>query len=91
MGRLRRRPTPLKVRSSMGGLTTVVRHGPGHMAAVGRLGGDKLDAKIAKDAGIPDDLDREGPEFRTRMKAARTLYYRRLAEKRWAGHKSGGR
>jgi hypothetical protein len=56
------------------------------MAAIGRRGGAALDARIAREAGIPDGLPEE--EYRARLKAARTAYYIKLSEARWG--RSGG-
>lgn len=72
-------PMSKRTRARLAGLGTVARHGPGHMAAMGRRGAAKLDAKIARDAGIPED----DPNYAARLKAARTAYYIRMAERRW--------
>jgi len=58
------------------------------MEAIGRRGGSALDVRIARDAGIPDGLTPE--DYAARLKAARTAYYLRLAEKRW-GRKAAAR
>lgn len=57
----------------------VAKKGTGHMAAIGRRGGAALDARIAREAGIPIDA----PDYAERLKAARTAYYVRLSEARW--------
>ena len=79
--RTRRRPMSREMSGRLGGLTTVASHGPGHMAAVGRRGGEALDRRIAVMAGISDTLP--PAEYQARLKAARTAYYLRLAEARW--------
>ena len=82
MPRAPRRPMSNSTRARLGGLGLVTRHGPDHMEAIGRLGASALDRRIAKSAGIPDDIPEE--EYRARLKAARTAHYIRMAEKRWA-------
>jgi hypothetical protein len=71
-------------RGRLAGLTNVARHGPGHMSLVGRMGATALDARIARDAGIPSPPDITEEEYRARLKAARTAYYIRMAERRWS-------
>lgn len=82
MARERRRPMPNRTRSRLGGLGLVAAHGPGHMADNGRKGATGLDRRIALAAGIPDDLPEA--EYAARLAAARSAYYVRLAERRWA-------
>jgi hypothetical protein len=67
-------------RARLGGLTVVATRGPDHMAAVGRAGQTALDVRIAADAGIPPDA----PDYAARLKAARSAYMIRLAERRWS-------
>jgi hypothetical protein len=71
---------PLKTRARLGGLTRVVKGPP--MAATGTLGANALDRRIAAEAGIPDGLPPE--EYLSRLSAARSAYYVRLAEARWS-------
>ena len=82
----RRPPNPMSAhtRARLAGLSNVARNGPGHMAAVGRLGATKLDERIAREAGIPTPPDIPEDEYRARLKAARTAYYIRMAERRWS-------
>ena len=75
-----------RTRSRLGGFGLVAAHGPDHMADMGRKGRSALDARIAKAAGIPDDLPEA--EYLARLAAARSAYYVRLAERRWASKAS---
>lgn len=81
-GRGRPRPMTAQRRARLGGLTVVASLGPDHMADVGRRGRTALDARIAREAGIPDGLP--VTEFQARLSAARSAYFIRLAERRWA-------
>jgi len=80
----RRRPMPHATRVRLGGLSVVAKRGTEHMAAIGRRGGAALDARIAREAGIPEDA----PDYEERLKAARTAYYIKLSEARWGGRRS---
>lgn len=77
---LRARPTPLTPgeRAHLAGLTTLARHGPGHMASIGAAGQDSLSRRIAREAGIPEDA----PDYQERLDAARRLYFTRLRRRR---------
>lgn len=81
------RPMSNRERAKVGGLTKLVRHGSEAYQAMGRKGAAALDARIARDAGIPDTLPPE--EFAIRLRAARRLYYMRLAEGRWSREHRG--
>ena len=86
-------PMSNRNRSRLGGLAKVARHGTEHMAAQGRRGAEALDLRIAREAGIPDDLRQGDPdEWARRLKAARTAYYLRLSNARWsrAGSRAKG-
>ena len=88
MPNTRRRPMPLATRARLGGLAIVAGRGPDHLAAIGREGGHGLDRRIAREAGINESLPPE--EYARRLKAARTAYYVRLAERRWGKSKAAG-
>ena len=75
-------PMSATTRARLGGLQTVARHGPDHMARVGRQGATALDRTIARLAGIPDDMPSE--EYAARLSAARRAYYVRLGQRRWS-------
>ena len=78
-------PMSNRTRARLGGLAKVARHGTDHMVAQGRKGAEALDLRIARDAGIPEDLRLTDPdEYARRLKAARTAYYIRLSEARWS-------
>lgn len=82
-----RTPSPtLGDHAHLGGLTTVARHGPGHMARVGALGQDALSLRIAEEAGIPPDA----PDYVARLTAARRVYFARLRRRRVAQDHGGG-
>ena len=84
----RRHPTyPMSntTRARLGGLSKVARHGTAVMAAHGRRGREALDLRIARDAGIPEDLKTTEPEeYARRLNAARRAYYLRLSNSRWS-------
>lgn len=75
------RPMPSETRARLGGLEVVARNGPGHMAETGRKGRAALDARIAREAGIPEGLSEA--DYQARLGAARRAYFVRLAEARW--------
>jgi len=72
-------------RARLGGLTVVANRGPDHMTTIGRVGQSALDARIAREAGIPP----EAPDYAARLKAARSAHFIRLAERRWSKVKGG--
>lgn len=75
MPRSHRPPPPtMSERAHLAGLTTMARHGPGHMASIGAAGQDSLSRRIAAEAGIPEDA----PDYLPRLEAARRLYFSRL-------------
>lgn len=76
------RPMTNETRARLGGLEVVVRRGPEYMQAIGRQRRAGLDRRIAADAGIPDDLPPD--QYATRLKAARSAYFIRLAGRRWS-------
>ena len=61
-------------RAHLAGLTTLARHGPGHMATIGAAGQDALSRRIAAEYGVPEDA----PDYLDRLAAARRLYFVRL-------------
>jgi hypothetical protein len=73
-------------RARLGGLGKVIAVGSAGMADMGRLGATALDRRIAAEAGIPEDA----PDYASRLAAARSAYYIRLAEGRWS-REHGGR
>lgn len=73
-----RAPLSLAARARLAGLSTVARHGPDHMAAIGAAGQDALSRRIAQEYGIPEDA----PDYAPRLDAARRLYFSRLRHRR---------
>lgn len=61
----------------LGGLAKVARHGRAAMADMSAKGQAGLNARIARDAGIPDDA----PDRDVRLDAARRAYFIRLRAK----------
>jgi len=60
----------------------MTRHGTDHMKMLSAAGRSKLDQKIAREAGIPDDLP--PAEYEARLSAARSAWGLRMAQKRWS-------
>lgn len=64
-------PAPtMAERGHLAGLTTLARHGTGHMSRIGAQGQDALSLRIAAEYGIPQDA----PDYQVRLAAARRLY-----------------
>lgn len=76
--RLRKAPMSQAQRAHLAGLTTMARHGPGHMARIGAAGQDALSRRIAAEWGIPEDA----PDYLARITAARRAYFARLRRSR---------
>jgi hypothetical protein len=78
-------PMSNRERAKVGGLTKLVRHGPEAYREMGLKGTAALDARIARDAGI----DPNAEDYAVRLRAARRLYFMRLAEGRWSREHRG--
>jgi hypothetical protein len=59
----------------------VARQGTDNRRQRSAEGRAKLDAKLAREAGIPDDLP--PAEYAARLKAARSAWGLRMAQARW--------